>query len=529
MAEPITSPTEVAGPFGTPDGARASFDLVQQGFVDFEGDRSFGALTTRADDASVRVIVGALGTGKTVYMRRLSAFQAQEPSVYADHVEQSPPATSTIVLASDWFGGRLTENWKLLWGRAILRAVATHLLASRRLSDDIPDTFAQEIKTRYQRLLGEFRRPRSIYTELTNIVAAHSSGNHLLRFLNDSAWGDLEDELAEVLSDTPPMFFYLDAIDESWASAPAYWMRCQEGLFFQVMDLLRHSRLGGRLHVCIGIRDLVLSSIYRSEHGPRYRDEPHIRVLDWDRAAVKYLLMQKIAKLPAEYLMAPEGAQPMDSWLGTHWIYNEKRHRDENMLDYLLRHTRMIPRDVITLGNALCRLVLREKHRGAGEMSPKLLREIVSNCARGFGDSQLAQCAGEISAAVMPRHAVHRGFSDAYLDNQEFVDWVCGELRALIRHIGVDRMTADHVAELRNRGSEVFEKHVDVATILWHSKLLGYATGRGECRFYSLVNASSFKLPDDRDEYVLHPCLLDSVSGLRSVGRVPVHPYAWTE
>jgi hypothetical protein len=251
--------------------------------------------------------------------------------------------------------------------------------------------------------------------------------------------------------------------------------------------------------------------------------------LDWDRAAVEYLLIQKIAKLPAEYLMAPGSAQPIDRWLRSHWIYNEKRGRDENLIDYLLRHTRLIPRDVITMGNALCRLVLREKARGTGELSPRLIREAVSDCARGFGDSQLAQCAGEVAASMMPRHAVHRGFADAYLDNEEFVDWVCGQLRAAIRQVGVDRMTTEQVRELRAHGAEAFASHVDICTILWHSRLLGYATGSKECRFYSLVHASSFKLPDDREEYVLHPCLLDSVSGLKSIGRVPVHPYAWTE
>ena len=62
-----------------------------------------------------------------------------------------------------------------------------------------------------------------------------------------------------------------------------YWLKCQEGLFYQVMRMLRDHKLGGRLHVVICIRDIVMSSVYRSEHAPRYYNEPHIRVLNWDR------------------------------------------------------------------------------------------------------------------------------------------------------------------------------------------------------------------------------------------------------
>jgi hypothetical protein len=30
-----------------------------------------------------------------------------------------------------------------------------------------------------------------------------------------------------------------------------YWLKCQEGLFYQVMRLLRDHKLGGRLHIVV--------------------------------------------------------------------------------------------------------------------------------------------------------------------------------------------------------------------------------------------------------------------------------------
>ena len=90
------------GPFGNPDGSRASIERVLHDFVDFHGDPAFGALATRADDATSRVIVGRLGAGKTVYLRRLRSFQAQQESVYADQPQQDPPSTETIVKACQY-------------------------------------------------------------------------------------------------------------------------------------------------------------------------------------------------------------------------------------------------------------------------------------------------------------------------------------------------------------------------------------------------------------------------------------------
>ena len=75
---------ELSGPFGNPDGARADLDDLLSRFVDFDDGALYGDLATRANDATVRVVVGKLGAGKTVYLRRLRDFQRRQESVYAD-------------------------------------------------------------------------------------------------------------------------------------------------------------------------------------------------------------------------------------------------------------------------------------------------------------------------------------------------------------------------------------------------------------------------------------------------------------
>ena len=66
------------GPFGNPDGSRANIEDLMSEFVDFGGNPAYGHLATRANDSMVRVIVGKLGAGKTVYLRRLQDFQSHQ-------------------------------------------------------------------------------------------------------------------------------------------------------------------------------------------------------------------------------------------------------------------------------------------------------------------------------------------------------------------------------------------------------------------------------------------------------------------
>ena len=134
------------GPFGNPDGSRADIEDVISEFVDFGGDPAYGHLATRANDSMVRVIVGKLGSGKTVYLRRLQDFQVHQDSVYADVPQQSLPKTEVVVKACQWFSDRvLVEKWMQIWERAIMRSLASYLLCRPELRQQLRDEQANEI------------------------------------------------------------------------------------------------------------------------------------------------------------------------------------------------------------------------------------------------------------------------------------------------------------------------------------------------------------------------------------------------
>ena len=507
------------GPFGNPDGSRADIEDVISEFVDFGGDPAFGHLATRANDSMVRVIVGKLGSGKTVYLRRLQDFQAHQDSVYADVPQQSLPKTEVVVKACHWFSDRvLVEKWMQIWERAIMRSLASHLLCRPELRQQLRDEQAHEIERSYGRLLDQFRRPRSIYSQMRDIINQQQTAHQLSAYLDDPLWDDLEDLLGEVVGQCKPIYFYLDALDEEFGHAPMYWLKCQEGLFYQVMRMLRDHRLGGRLHIVISIRNIVMSSVYRSEHAPRYYNEPHIRVLTWDRGSLLYLLQKKLQRLPPSLLMrrASSGPPTIGDWLGVngHWPGSDS---DETIEDYLLNHTRLIPRDIISLGNDLNEEVLRQKQAGHQGLPPAALQAVVQRCAKRFGDSQLAQCANQISSDLMPKNAALHDYSELFTSTQAYISGVQEDVRSFVRLIGVDRFSRADLEALQEVADLHFEKATDLASVLWQNGLLGYIDESGRRRFYSMGDVEEFHFPPDVGTYVLHPCLVYTVGGIQHV------------
>jgi hypothetical protein len=511
------------GPFGNPDGSRADIEDVISEFVDFGGNPVYGHLATRANDAMVRVIVGKLGAGKTVYLRRLQDFQAHQDSVYADMPQQSLPKTEVIVKACQWFSDRvLVEKWMQIWERAIMRSLASHLLRNPELRTQVRDEEAEELEQSYTRLLDDFRRPRSIYSAVRDIINQRQTAHQLSAYLDDPLWDDLEDLLGQIVSHCKPVFFYLDAVDEEFSHAPMYWLKCQEGLFYQVMRLLRDQKLGGRLHVVICIRDIVMSSVYLSEHAPRYYNEPHIRVLTWDRESLLYLLEQKLKRLPTSLLMrrATDGSPTIRDWLGINGDW-EGLNGDETIGDYLLSHTRMIPRDIVQLGNELSEEVLRQKQAAHVALPAAVLEGVVQRCAKRFGDSQLAQCANQISSDLMPENAALQEYSELYTSTQSYISGVQEQVRSFVQMMGVDRFSRADLTALQGLVDQHFEKATNIASVLWQNGLLGYVDESGRRRYYSMGDVEQFHLPPAEATYVFHPCLVHAVGGIKHVQDEP--------
>ena len=160
-------------PFGNPDGSRTHIDDLMTDFIDFDNKSKY-----RFYDGNTRVIVGAKGSGKTVYLRRIKANAENNGSVYTytANIDQDIPTTSSVIKFSQNFTENfLTERWQQLWQCAILRSLVSHILCAKDLKEYL-NTEKKEFLESYEDILyPKYRVRMSIYAEVKNILSYYTT------------------------------------------------------------------------------------------------------------------------------------------------------------------------------------------------------------------------------------------------------------------------------------------------------------------------------------------------------------------
>ena len=516
------------GPFGPADGSRADLDDIRRDFVDFADQPMLADLASPANDRSARLIVGKKGVGKTIYLKRFHDDSQREKSVYTPgRIQHDVPATEDVIRVCELYPASLAaEGWRWIWTRAILRALVSHILCVHELERRLHPDEVASLERDYTSILRRTPRTRSVYGEARAIATQATSRDRLARELRHPDWDDLEEHLGEILAALPPICFYLDSVDEQFGSAPLYWLQCQKGLCNAVLELFRDPRFGNRLHVVVSVRDLVRSSLMSGEHATRHAGARHIRVLEWDHPTIRYFLHEKIRRLPAAFLMDRD-ADAVPGWLGRDELYNPARGVTEDLEDYLLRHTRQIPRDVVQLGNQLSDAVAKAKGRGEQTVSDEALRRAVGVVSKLCADEQIAVCANHLASDTMPPDAGRRGFSGFYTSDI-YSQGVQGEICELIRAVGIDRFPMARLkTALANVQGDILRSHGNPIQVLWLNGLLGYDPPNQSQRrshFYGAVDVADYELPEDLKSYVFHPIVGHKVR-IDAAGVEPVRPF----
>lgn len=518
-----------ANPFGNPDGSRADIEDLLSDFINLklEPRRIYS-------DHKTRVIVGAKGSGKTVYLRRMKANIENNDSIYAytADIAQDLPTTSSIVKFSQFFSEKdLTERWMQLWQCAILRTIASHILCAKELNEYLTKDIEDFLDSYKNLLYPQYKIKSNIYAEVKNILCYYSTKNAIENYFQLREWDELKTYLGqEVLNYFPPMYFFLDCIDEEYGHAPMYWLRSQKGLFYTVMRLLRSYAFGNRLHIIISIRDQVLSSVFRSEHKSRYINDEHIKILKWNYNSISYFLDEKIKNLDNEYFMIPK-EKNLENWLGTKFIYNKIRNIEEPLKQYLLRHTRMIPRDIIIVGNALSSIDFSELE--SKEEYFDRVRMCISKASTSFGNELMVLCANQILNDDMPNSAGRKNYSEVYTSIQEYNDLISSELKIILNMLPSDRFSWNDILIIKNsikndkNLNELENVSLDkVFDVLWQNGAIGYINKgpNGNEEIFFIDNEyEDFLLPKGKNEYVLRSCVLDSIGfPIEKVNNTPV-------
>jgi hypothetical protein len=531
-------PREVRGSsdlaFGSPDGDRTDFADAVADFVAFKDRRFRRGLGMDMGDRRARVIVGRKGAGKTLYLRLLQDNAKQDNSLYADDWQTKVFNSDSVLTVAEWYPdqSQAIEKWEAIWRCATLGSIVSHLLFApdlRPVHSRLIDGLDAELSS----LLPPFTQRESIYTQVVDVLKRSESKEELDDFLADRRWSSIETLVETALSTAKPLCFYLDALDEYFEHAPRQWLACQLGLFQMVMMFLKHPRMGGRLHIVIGVRDIVFSSRLSSEHKTKYLMSNNVRTLDWDRDAVTHLLRQKLTTLAPEHQMKPDADDWIERWLGCTEIVNSLDER-EPILDYLLRHTRLIPRDIVHLGNELCNVIDKTKDFDQPFLAHDDIRKAVRRVAREFGEESLLMVANQVTADAMPPGAHADGYANLFTgEYQDEVPHGKALQETLAEHLG-DMIAALKVVRFGRRVLEEFEKRVSrmidggaLLNTLWHHGLLGHIEGpvlSGSVTFYDAASPDdAMRLPRGMPGYALHPILIDAIPGLRGIG-MPVRP-----
>lgn len=519
---------QVHHPFGVPDSIHsASIEDIEN--VGSEGFVHLKILDGFEND-HYRIIIGRKGTGKTLYLRRrrrklidTSAFKAEDFEIL-ESLDFLRPGTELVVKFSQFFSDSfLVEKWKEVWLFSIYRSIASHFIYNKSLNKYL-DTPVEEFKGRFGKILSKAKIPVTIFSQIQELISKVNSSSHYVSLSKNILWYELSEEISRLIKISPPLYCFIDAIDEEFENAPEYWLKCQHGLYYAVMHLQRNIFIGKRLHIIVTLRDLVYTSIRESEHFTRYSNDETVGLLEWDPETTLLFLKKKIEYLEPKYFRIKNSNRTIQSFIGVKNIYNTKRCIEEEAESYIVRHTRNIPRDIVLIGNEICRLNLSADSVMDSDYI-ECFKLVVKKFAEIFANEQLIITTNQIITNLMPIDAINLGLYDFYMkripeketdDNLKsiFFSKIC----ELICHIGKDRFSHSELTEAKLFARTLFGLKTDLSIfdILWQNRLIGFDKDEDYSQFYS-INSRSFKLPKS-STYCFHSILIDFLN-IEAIGK----------
>lgn len=516
-----------SNPFGNPDGARADINEIDNSF--FFND--FYAPETAIyfeDLLKKRFIIGTKGSGKTFYLRKIHALlRGRNTGVYvADEMEFTLSCTDKVVRFCNLTGrGIVTEQWKKLWVYSIYAHLITLYLFDVKLKEYVKDEQRVKLEKYLKALDIPVEDVIGVYQVLQYFLTQMDTANKINRFLDHIRWVNIASTLKEIAKYSPEVYVLLDSVDEEYEHAPAFWLQCQKGLFYAGMQLLESGVLGEKLHVITSMRTNVFASVIRSEHSTKYVKESHILYLNWNYSNICYFLREKIKNLDDCFFMdekARNGRDEKDivTWLGRAKIYNRVREIEEDIKSYIIRHTRLTPRDIVIICNHLAEL--RKNYASNQELDVEdFIRHIVHEDAKLFGDELITVCTKQLNSSFMTADAGRYDATEGFIANDIFRENSRRTIKELLLTLKSDRLDYEDMKELDRKVDAGFQHECHFSDILWQNEALGYVDEHTNKVIYFTRHLEVEPvLPKGKRAYVLKTCLIDALD-IVNVGKKP--------
>lgn len=550
---PIRPAPAKTGPFGNPDASRAS---ALEDYISVPG----ASLDLReAKKLHQRVIIGKKGAGKTFYLKTLQrTIQSSQlewyvwvetnrlQSNFVQELTKDARARHAGLLAKGFLIDSRTQSrefWVSCWEKALIycayRIIVSNVDESQLRGHDALDEIAPFIK--------RFVKTSSPITAIKSIAKACSqSTSEMLRLFNDPAWDILYEFANKNVDQMRPIAIFIDAIDDHFDAAPDAWLDCQHGLFRVIFSFLNKAdALSNRFHVIATLREVAFSSLRTSEHAVRYLTDSHVAYITWNEQAAHEFFRQKLTALVGSgdlQLSEAESVNPVIRWLGFDKIENGATKREEWVSDYILRHTRLLPRDIVLMGNEIAAQVEVRLSQGR-KFSAGKLRQTVSATARQLAADSVYNSANEYIASfdyvpgILSDEQL-RGLEEAEAAKIEAVIMeikvaVGEQIRQLFQRLGREffsyadlKLAIKSAALAPVRGYSDQSFYFSIENILFRQGLISFQTHEGG----SLKWVSTWRhaphnddshLPSDALLYRMHPIVFDLVPEIeRNIAKV---------
>jgi hypothetical protein len=507
-------------PFGSPDGSAEDAGS----FVTFEDVGRWRDLALSDNDRRARILVGRRGSGKSRYLRKLQI------SIQEERLLNYPQRAIKIALRHlTWLHkvypdrrARL-EAWENLWQCAIYAGLTSFLLYNSNC-----EPWQQGVNPETRKFLKECRlipegpTAQPIVAVLNDILQRFSDRSRLESFLADPRWNSIESIILDAFGSLPAIFCFIDALDDNYAEAPSESTDAQLGLITWLMRKVSDASVTNRLHVVVTVRDVIYAALLDTDNGQRYNDRLHIRCLDWDEHSSLFYLQGKIAQLDRVFCSEPEApsSSPMVRWLGFDKIRNVRRGNvEEKVEDYILRHTRFLPREINELGNRISQDIRRAKARGLKVDSESVSRA-VSSTARSFAESIIDEVAYHLASL----EGINS--SNQAQQHEQYMRMMIDAVNKMLESLSTERFSSEDFLAAEELFKELVpwwsveasSQNMSVRDVLWQHGLVGYCKNGDDDRWVRYFNSAvwadgdiSPKLPRV-PYYYLHSALLDIFS-----------------
>lgn len=403
-------------PLGPDDASRR--DDLEELFVNI-GEILPGISALASSLLSKSVIIGGKGAGKTHLLRHVEgiAKSQKRATVFCN-------LTQNIVSDIRHLRGSMTYEdlvtlWMNIWRFVINRSILGMFLSSsagpkarKALSRcDLLEFYKDEKSDRDKLILHLTRhfpqlpvndlRSADPMSSLMAIVAKYRNGQTLHHMLSTFDFTGLESDISSILRHFGEIHFLIDGLDEFAPQNPRDWLDMQVGLF-KLLFLWGSTReYVRRVFLTITLRTYVYHHAMRDTHSDRVGNL--VLPLTWEpESAEEFMNRRLLTPFLKPFALSERmtGPRPLANWLGFSTIVPAGRSRAERVEQYLLRHSRYSPRNVVHAINKLCQSQNRLFQKGEA-LGEDQFRSLVRVLATYFGTNLLRHATEEI-ISIMP-------------------------------------------------------------------------------------------------------------------------------